>query len=226
MSVPNARQNDASAAPERDGLRVDIISDVVCPWCLIGFRRLERAAAQVDGLNELSLRWHAFELNPMMPPEGQNLREHVAEKYGASLAQSDRARERITRLGADLGVVFNYPDDKRMVNTRQAHELLAWAAVSGRQTQLKLALFDAYFTADRDVSDTEVLLDVATEVGLPRAEATQVLEDGRFVAAVRAEEARWPQLGIQGVPTFIVGGRYLVSGAQEEAVFIEVFERT
>lgn len=193
-------------------LRVDIVSDVVCPWCLIGYRQLEQAAARSG--TALEVHWHPFELNPAMPPEGQNLREHIAEKYGSSPQDSDKARAMITGLGADLGFAFRFGEDSRIVNTFAAHQLLAWAGAMGREHDLKQALFTAYFSEGRDVSDHAVLLDVVAATGLDRDEAAAVLADGRLAEEVRAREGFWTSRGIQGVPAMIFNQRHLVTGAQ------------
>lgn len=193
-------------------MRVDIVSDVVCPWCIVGYRQLQHALDD-RGLTA-DIAWHPFELNPQMPPEGQNLREHIKEKYGTSDADSDRARARLTQLGESLGFPFRYTDGSRMVNTFQAHQLLHWAGEHGRQHDLKLALFTAYFTDGRDVSDPAVLVAVAGSLGLDPAEAQAVLTDGRYAASVREEERFWVSNGIQGVPAMVFQRRHLVTGAQ------------
>lgn len=193
-------------------LRIDIVSDVVCPWCVIGYRQLAKALEQTQ--TEHEIHWHPFELNPNMPAEGQNLREHIIEKYGSSKAESDASRSRMTEAGNEVGFVFNFHDDTRMHNTFNLHQLLYWADQQGRMHDLKQALFAAHFTDGRNISDKDVLADIAAEVGLERQEAKAVLEDQRFAAAVRAEEQHWQQQGIQSVPAIIFNERHLVSGAQ------------
>ena len=193
-------------------IRVDIISDIVCPWCFIGFRQLERALA-IAGL-EGDIRWHPFELNPDMDDEGEELQAHIARKYGATDEGSAITRRQIRALGDELGIDFS----KRATmiwNTSKAHQLLYWAKDSGRQTDLHIRLFEAYFTRGRNIGDTGVLLDAAADAGLDRAEAAEVLADGRFGEAVRALEARWRDMGINGVPAMIFEERALVMGAQE-----------
>jgi len=193
-------------------LRIDIVSDVVCPWCIIGYRQLV-AALQATGTAH-EIHWHPFELNPDMPPEGQNVREHVAEKYGATREQSEESRNQMTRLGAGLGFAFRFADDTRMHNTFNLHQLLHWAESHGRTHPLKLALFSAHFTDNRNLSDDTVLADVAAEVGLDRVEALAVLADQRFAADVRSAEKHWLDQGIRGVPAMIFNRRQLVTGAQ------------
>lgn len=193
-------------------IRIDIVSDVVCPWCIIGFKQLEQAVAE-SGIGVV-LHWHPFELNPHMAEEGENLQEHVAAKYGTTPEGSRKARARLTELGASLGFTFDYADDMRMVNTFRAHQLLHWAESLGQGHQMKMALFAAFFTERRDVNDPQVLADVAASIGLDREEALAVLEDGRFAEDVRTREQFWTSRGIQGVPAMIFDKHYLVSGAQ------------
>jgi len=193
-------------------IRIDIVSDVVCPWCLIGLKQLEQAQAET-GL-PVVIFWHPFELNPNMPEEGQNLFEHVAAKYGSTKEQSLKARERLTALGSSLGFTFNYADDMRMVNTFRAHQLLHWAGSMGRQHQLKIALFGAFFTERKDVGDPDVLADLTEIVGLDPAEARAVLTDARFAEPVRKHQAFWTSRDVDGVPTMLFDGKQALIGAQ------------
>ncbi|KUJ83489.1 DsbA family oxidoreductase [Microbulbifer flavimaris] len=200
-------------------LRIDLVSDVVCPWCVIGYLRLQRALADYREQFETSLHWHPFELNPQMPAEGQNLREHLAEKYGTTPQQSIDARQRLTDLGADLGFTFDYSDDMRMYNTFDAHQLLHWAHPYEKQTELSLRLFEDFFGQRKDVSNRDVLADAAQAVGLNRDEALQVLEAQAYAQEVRAQEQQIMAQGVQGVPLFIFNREYGISGAQEVETF-------
>lgn len=193
-------------------LRIDIVSDVMCPWCIIGYRQLAEALDATGTAHDI--HWHPFELNPDMPAEGQNVREHIAEKYGSTPEQSEKSRKQMTALGADLGFDFRYTDDMRMHNTFNAHQLLHWADTLGRKHDLKLALFTAHFTDRRNLSDDTVLADVAGETGLDRAEALAVLADQRFASEVRQIEGFWVQQGIRGVPAVVLDRKHLVTGAQ------------
>jgi predicted DsbA family dithiol-disulfide isomerase len=206
-------------------LQVDIVSDVVCPWCVIGYKQLEAALESAGGRFAARIRWHAFELNPQLPAKGQNLREHLAQKAGITPAQSAAAREQLGRLGDELGFRFNFSDDMRISNTFRAHQLLAWAADSGRQTALKLALFNAYFGERRDMNDPDVLLAAVVDAGLPVEEARSVLAEERFADAVRAEEQQWRNQDLRSVPTFIFNGRYAVMGAQGVDAFARILDR-
>lgn len=193
-------------------LQIDIVSDVVCPWCIVGFKQLEQAIGET-GISA-AIKWHPFELNPDMEAGGENLREHIMRKYGSTAEQSQAARDRLTALGADLGFDFRFTDDMRMVNTFKAHQLIHWAGPEGKEHPLKMALFEAYFGNGKDLNDHEVLAGVAESIGLDRAEALKVLEDGRYADMVRQEEAFWTQNGIHGVPAVIFERRHLITGAQ------------
>ncbi|WP_062064565.1 DsbA family oxidoreductase [Cellvibrio sp. OA-2007] len=201
-------------------LRIDIVSDVVCPWCIIGYRQLERALAETATPYEL--HWHPFELNPDMPTEGQNLREHLVEKYGLTKEQSEANRTNIAAVGAELGFEFRFSDDMRMHNTFNVHQLLHWAEQQGRKHDLKQALFAAHFTHRRNLSDDTVLADVAAEIGLARDEALAVLKDQRFANDVRIAEKFWIDAGIRGVPAIVFNQRHLVTGAQGTENYIQI----
>lgn len=204
-------------------LQIDIVSDVMCPWCIVGYRQLEQALAQT-GVGAF-IRWHPFELNPQMPPEGQNTAEHIMEKYGASAEQSAQNRAHLVQIGEGLGIDFNFTPDSRMVNSFAAHQLLHWAQEHNLQHPLKLALFEAHFTQGRDVSDPSVLADVAEEVGLDRAQAVEVLESGSHADAVRELEGTWTGQGISGVPAMVFEGKYLVTGAQGAENYGQVIQQ-
>ncbi|MBU2957811.1 DsbA family oxidoreductase [Paracoccus sp. 1_MG-2023] len=197
---------------EATPIRVDIVSDVVCPWCVIGYRQLARASEET-GI-PVDIHWHPFELNSHMPPEGQNLREHIAEKYGTSIEESEASRHRLTDLGAELGFEFNYAADMRMVNTFRAHQLIDWAATQGKAHEVKMALFASFFTDRRDVSQLDVLGDAAVEAGLDRDEALAVLQDERMADDVRQKQQFWTGHGISGVPAMVFMQQHLVTGAQ------------
>ena len=215
-------------------LSVDIVSDVMCPWCIIGWLKFETVMAHFSGRLEFRVQWHPFELNPDMPPEGEDAAAHVMRKYGVSAEQSRANSGKMAGVAADLGFAFNRGPGFRMRNSFDAHRLLTWAGSredpeqsepTGVQTALKLALFKAHFTDNRDVSDHAVLADVAASVGLDRARAAAILSGDEFGEMVRTEEAYWADQNITGVPAFILGGRMLVPGAQDPEVFIRVIER-
>ncbi len=203
--------------------QIDIVSDVMCPWCVIGYRQLAEALEASGTAHEI--HWHPFELNPQMPPEGQNMRAHLAEKYGTTPQQSKESQARLTALGADVGFAFGFAEDMRMHNTFDTHQLLHFADLSGRKHDLKQALFAAHFTDHRNLSDRAVLADIAAEIGLDRTEALAVLEDQRFADDVRTAESFWTSRGVQGVPAVIFNQRHLVSGAQGVEAFKGILEQ-
>lgn len=193
-------------------LRIDIVSDVMCPWCIIGYRQLA-TALDASGTNH-EIYWHPFELNPNMPAEGQDVSEHLAEKYGTTPEQSAANRAMMTAHGKELGFDFNFVDGFRMHNTFHTHQLLHWANEQGRKNDLKQALFTAHFNHGRNLSDDAVLVEVAGEIGLDHVEAKAVLRDQRFASTVRQEQQFWIQQGISGVPAVVFDRKHLVTGAQ------------
>ena len=196
----------------KDPIRVDIISDVVCPWCIVGYRQLIQASK--DTGIPVETYWHPFELNPDMVAEGENLRDHIMRKYGSSAEQSQSARDHLTSVGKDLDFEFDWTEDSRIYNTFAAHQLLHWASESGQAQALKLALFDAYFTHGRDVSDPEVLIETAASIGLDADDAKAVLKDQRFAETVRQKEQFWTSRGVSSVPTMVFDAKQATSGAQ------------
>ncbi|HEY0681978.1 MAG TPA: DsbA family oxidoreductase [Steroidobacter sp.] len=207
--------------PMTSHLKIDFVSDVSCPWCVIGLRSLEQALERAGDAATAEIHFQPFELNPQMPPEGQDMVEHIAQKYGSTPEEMQRNREGIRDRGAALGFTFNMEKRSRIYNTFDAHRLLHWAELEGRQHELKRALFAAYFTEGRNPSDREVLIDVARQAGLNPEGARQVLESGQFGDDVRQLEQRYGQLGIRAVPSVIVNDKYLIQGGQP----VEVFEQ-
>jgi predicted DsbA family dithiol-disulfide isomerase len=201
-------------------LRIDIVSDVVCPWCIIGYKQVERALTLLPEPVEAEFHWHPFELNPDMPPEGEDAAEHIARKYGRSPDEGKKVRAHIRDTAENLGFPFGEGGARRLVNTFAAHKLLTRAGK--KQTALKLALFAAYFQQGRDVSDESVLLDIAEEVGLDRATCADWLADEALSQQVRGEEAYWRNENISGVPAIIFDGKYMVPGAQSAETFASV----
>lgn len=207
-------------------IRIDVVSDVMCPWCIVGFKRLERAMVQYADRVDFDVHWQPFELNPQMADEGENLRDHLIRKYRISKEDSVRTRETLTELGKRVGFDFQFTDDKRIYNTFKAHQLLHWAGQTNQsQTDLKQALFTAYFTDGKDISQTEVLLEVVASLGWDRLEAEKILSDGRYQEAVKETEEGWLRAGVQGVPAVVFDQRLLVSGAQETDTFAQVVEQ-
>ena len=202
-------------------LKIDFVSDVSCPWCVIGLRALEQAAERVKDEVVLDMHFQPFELNPQMGPEGQDIEEHLQQKYGASNEQRKATREGIAARGAELGFQFTPGARGRVYNTFDAHRLLHWAEEEGLQLPLKHALFAAYFTDGEDPSNHEVLVRVASAVGLNADAARALLASDRYAADVREREQLYLQQGIHSVPAVIVNDRHLIQGGQP----IEVFEQ-
>ena len=201
-------------------LKIDFVSDVSCPWCIIGLKGLEEALRRVGDLVDANVRFQPFELNPHMPPEGQLMVEHVAQKYGSTPEQFRERRGAIRDRAAELGFTIALsPDEGRVYNTFDAHRLLHWAELEGRQRELKLALFTAYFTENLSPADHQILVDAAERAGLDRNAAAEVLSSGRYSDEVRTAERYWQSKGISGVPDVIFNDRYLISGGQPAEVF-------
>lgn len=212
----------AAAVPPQT-VQVDIISDVMCPWCIVGFKQLEQALA-MTGLGA-RVRWHPFELNPTMGPDGENLADHIQRKYGATAEQSAQNRQQLQDIGAALGIDFNMGPEARIVNSFKAHQILDYAATQGLQHPLKLALFKAHFTDGKDVSDPDTLLEAAAAVGLERDKAADALGSEAHAKAVRAQEDVWTQNGISGVPSMIFNEKYLLTGAQGAQNYAQMLQK-
>ncbi len=209
-------------------LRIDIVSDVVCPWCIIGYKQVERALAMIETDLAPEFWWHPFELNPNMGADGQDVGEHIAQKYGSTPEQSQANRQRLADIGNSVGFAFSTAKDRRIYNTFAAHKLLFMAGHEHgwrRQTALKLALFKAYFQDDRNVGDEAVLVDVAQGEGFDRDAITAWLADEALSDQVRAEQAQWRDQNITGVPAIIFDQRFMVPGAQSAEVFADVINK-
>ncbi len=202
-------------------IRIDFISDIACPWCVVGLRGLVKALDELGGEVEAQLRFWPFELNPDMAPEGENTVEHVARKYGSTRERSDAVRQVIKESGAALGFTFIYGPESRIWNTFDAHRLMAWALPQGKQLALKQALFKSTFTDQRPSNDVEALIDAAREAGLDAEAAREVLTSGAFADEVRAEEEQWRANGINAVPSVIFNQRWLIQGAQPPEVYAQ-----
>jgi predicted DsbA family dithiol-disulfide isomerase len=198
-------------------MKIEFVSDVVCPWCAIGLHALE-TALQRTGL-QADLQLQPFELNPQLPPEGEDLVEHLGRKYGVTPAQTRQTHEAIRQRGAAVGFSFDTDKRKRIVNTFDAHRLLHWAGLEGRALPLKHALLAAYFTHGENVADHDVLARLAGEAGLDSARAREVLASDAYAGEVRERERFWQQLGIHSVPSVIVDGKHLIQGGQPAEVF-------
>ena len=202
-------------------LRIDFVSDVVCPWCAIGLASLEQALQRLQGEIAADIHFQPFELNPQLPAEGEGIGEHLQRKYGMDQAQLADNQERIRARGAALGFVFDFNARSRIWNTFDAHRLLHWAGIEGGQRALKHALLQAYFSEGRNVSDRATLVDIAGAAGFDVARAQAILGSGEYADEVREAEQFFTRNGISGGPAVIIERKHLVSGGQP----VEVFER-
>ena len=202
-------------------MKIDFVSDIACPWCAVGLGALEAALIRVGDDIQADLVFQPFELNPHMPPEGEDTQEHLAKKYGSTAAQSAVIRETITARGAEVGFAFNLGHRTRIYNTFDAHRLLHWAQLEGRQRALKKALLQAYFTDGKNPSDSQVLVAVAQSVGLNGEQAKAILSSDLYASEVRLQEQLYQSKGIHSVPAIIVNDTHLISGGQP----VEVFEK-
>ncbi|MGB6152106.1 MAG: DsbA family oxidoreductase [Pricia sp.] len=205
-----------------DKIKIDIVSDVVCPWCTIGYKRLEKAISEMGIQDQVEIEWQPFELNPHMPPEGQNVQEHITEKYGATLEKQKESQRHMAEVGAELDFTFDYFDDMRMVNTFEAHILLEYAKAFGKQTELKMRLTTAFFSERKDVSKRDILRQALVDVGLNAEEALAKLDDDDARYEVRSKQDFWKNLGVNSVPTIVFNRKGAVTGAQPVDVFKEV----
>ncbi|WP_294233411.1 DsbA family oxidoreductase [uncultured Sphingomonas sp.] len=200
-------------------LRIDFVSDISCPWCIIGLRGLEIALERMGDAVQAEIHFQPFELNPAMAPEGENIVEHIGRKYGATPEQSAANRATIRERAAAVGFTMAMGDDARIYNSFDAHRLLHWAGIEGGQAALKHALFDSYFTRGEDISDHAVLLAAVTRAGLDADAARAILSSDRYAAEVREAERLWQGRGIQSVPAIVIDNRYLISGGQPPESF-------
>ncbi|MBU2953741.1 DsbA family oxidoreductase [Marinobacter sp. F3R08] len=205
-------------------IQIDIVSDIACPWCAIGYARLERAMEQLAPEYEFSIQWHAFELNPDHSGEGEPILPALARKYGRTEEEARATQNQMMTIAKDLGVNFEMLQERLTTNTFDGHRLLKWAGEQGRQTEMKKALFEAYFGRAEDVSNHEVLIRCVESLGLDTVRAKAVLESDEYATIVREDEATYQRAGVSAVPAFIVNGKYLIAGAQEPDTLVQAFE--
>ncbi|MDQ0320410.1 putative DsbA family dithiol-disulfide isomerase [Pararhizobium capsulatum DSM 1112] len=201
---------------------IDVVSDVVCPWCYLGKARLEQAIAEVSNEIIVTVNWRPYQLNPDLPPEGVDHKAHLAAKLGGAAAVA-QAHERLTELGRQDGIAFDFDAVKISPNTLDAHRLLRWAANEGRQNEIASALFRAYFEEGRNVGDRAVLNDVAAKAGLDTAVIDVLLSSDADKDAIGEEIAMARDMGVSGVPCFIIDNKYAVMGAQPADVLVNAF---
>ncbi len=202
-------------------MKIDIISDTICPWCFIGKRRLERALAALGGPAP-EIEWHPFQLNPDMPAEGMDRALYLELKFGGD-ARAQQVYRVVTEAAASESLTFELERIRRTPNTLASHRLIHYAAGNDRQLEVVENLFRAYFLHGRDIGALEVLAEVAGESGLDRDAARSYLDGGGDDELIRAQDRHARQIGVTGVPCFIINGRYAVSGAQDPEVFSQVF---
>ena len=203
-------------------IKIDFVSDIACPWCAVGLASLEQAIERVGNEVSVSLHFQPFELNPDMPPEGEDILEHLMRKYQITAEQVAQNHEHIRERGAAVGFIFNMAGRKRTYNTFDAHRLLHWAANVGdveAQRRLKWRLLSAYFSEGADPSNREVLLAAIDQVGLDVMQATEILDADRWRDEVRQQQQFYLSQGIHSVPAVIINDRYLVQGGQPPEVF-------
>lgn len=203
-----------------DSIKVDIWSDVQCPWCYIGKRKFEAGVAEFGG--DVEVEYHSFELSPDTPVDFDGTpRDYLAARKGISPEQVDQMFARVTEIASSVGLDYDF-DHVHQTNTVKAHELLHFAKAQGRQLEMKERLLDAYFVRGEHVGRIEDLADIAASIGFDRDEVVRVLESGEYTAAVKDDVALATEYGIQGVPFFVIDGKYGVSGAQEASAFANV----
>ena len=202
-------------------MHIDIVSDIACPWCAIGYARLERAMEQLAPEYEFTVQWRAFELNPDHSGEGEPIVPALARKYGRSEEELRATQDQMMTIAKDLGLNFDKIQERLTCNTFDAHRLVKWAGEQGQQTGMKQALFDVYFGTAANVADHDVLLRCVEALGLDPAQARDVLNSDQYADAVREDEATYQQAGVTSVPAYIINNKYLISGAQEPGVLVQ-----
>jgi len=203
-------------------VKIDIVSDVVCPWCLIGYKRLEQAISEMKIEDKIEIEWHPFELNPNMSMEGEPAQLYRARKYGASVEDTLRSQAHLTKLGKELGFTFDFFEKMKLVNTKDSHVLLDYAREFGLQTKLNIRLSEAFFGEQKDISDRRVLSRELSSVGLNADEALKKLDDSTARKQVQTQETYWQNMGISGVPTMIFNNSTAINGAQSVDTYKKV----
>ena len=208
-------------------LKIDFVSDVSCPWCAVGLAALEEALRRIGPELQVELHFQPFELNPTMPPGGQDITEHLTQKYGSTPEQQAASREMIRQRGAALGFTFRKEGRGRVYNTFDAHRLLHWAGIEGTEQELALkkALLEAYFSEGRSPEDADVLVACATRAGLDPLRAREILQGTDYASEVREREQFYLNQGIHAVPSVIINDRHLIQGGQPPEAFEQVLRQ-
>ncbi|WP_273208437.1 DsbA family oxidoreductase [Marinobacter subterrani] len=204
-------------------VNIDIVSDIACPWCAIGYARLERAMKELEDEMAFNIEWHAFELNPDPSGDGEPILPALSRKYGRGEDEMRANQSQMMAIAHGLGLNFEKLQERHTRNTFDAHRLVKWAGELGKQTEMKMACFEAYFGRAENISDASVLVKCAESIGLDGDEARAVLDSDRYADVVREDEARYQQAGVSAVPAYIVNQQYLISGAQEPDALVRAF---
>lgn len=206
-------------------MKIDMISDVICPWCVIGLRELERALGRMTDLVAADLHFQPYELDPARPVEGERITDIYKARFGKSFEEMAAQRETVRARGANVGFAINMTEGSRIYNTFDAHRLLHWAELKGKQVALKHALFTAHFTDGKNISDYDVLAEIAASAGLDKVEAMKVLDEGRYAEDVRKAEHYWQSAGVRSVPGFVIDGKHFIPGGQTADVFEKILRQ-
>jgi predicted DsbA family dithiol-disulfide isomerase len=206
-------------------MKIDLVSDIACPWCAIGYARLEHAMNSLRNEMSFNLEWHAFELNPDAAADGEPILQALSRKYGRSPEAMKAAQDDMMSIAKDLGLNFERMQERLTRNTFDCHRLVKWAAEQGRQTEMKKAFFDAYFGHAANISDPVVLIGCVKAIGLDGDEAGRILQSDAYADEVRQDEARYQGAGVPSVPTFIINDRYLIAGAQDPETLVQAFRQ-
>ncbi|NMT64466.1 DsbA family oxidoreductase [Marinobacter orientalis] len=204
-------------------VQIDIVSDIACPWCAIGYARLEKAMEALKDEMDFAVEWHAFELNPDPSGDGEPILPALSRKYGRSEDEMRANQAQMIEIATELGLNFEKLQQRYTRNTFDAHRLVKWAGEQGKQTEMKMAFFEAYFGRAENISDPDVLIHCVEAIGLDGQQAREVLASDRYADAVRQDEAQYQQAGVSAVPAFIINRKYLVSGAQEPETLTKAF---
>jgi predicted DsbA family dithiol-disulfide isomerase len=205
-------------------LKIDVYSDVICPWCYLGKKRLEEALKVSGKAGVAEVHFLPYELNPGTPAEGLDHKKHLAEKFGGTHAL-DQAHARLTALGKEAGINYQFDDIARTPNTFNAHRILWLAEREGKGNEAHNAFFKAYFTEGKDLGDQRTLIEAAVSAGLDRAEVEKLLKGNDFEAEVRGAEEKAYDIGVNGVPFFVFNDQFAVSGAQDVKTFVKALEK-
>lgn len=204
-------------------MTIDIVSDIACPWCAIGYARLHQAMETLKDEMDFTVQWHAFELNPDPAGDGEPILPALSRKYGRSEDDMRANQAQMMEIARGLGLNFEKLQERYTRNTFDAHRLVKWAGEQGRQTEMKMAFFEAYFGRAENISNPDTLVYCVEAIGLDGARAREVLASDQYADAVRTDEAQYQQAGVSAVPAFIINQKYLISGAQEPDTLVNAF---